>query len=124
MTHLLYLDDTYLFKSTATVLEIKTLEDGRTAVILNQTIFYPQGGGQPCDTGIISTGVKHVFIATDVRLDASGIVNHIGRFEHAIFTPGQQVGLEIDQAQRILHAKLHSAGHLLDTVLSRNLAYR
>jgi len=118
MTHLLYLKDTYLFKSTATILEIKTLEDGRTAIILDQTIFYPQGGGQPCDTGIISTNQAR-FLVKDVRLDASGLVNHIGKFEQALLDPGQQVELEIDQARRILHAKLHSAGHLLDCSITQ-----
>jgi len=118
MTQLLYLQDTYLFKSTASVLEIRTLEDGRTAVILDQTIFYPQGGGQPCDTGII-TKDQSKFLVTDVRLDASGTVYHMGTFQQAMFAPGDSVELEIDQDRRMRNAKLHSAGHLLDCAVTQ-----
>ena len=42
----LYFNDTYQFTGTAQLLEIRSLEDGRQALILDQTFFYPQGGGQ------------------------------------------------------------------------------
>lgn len=118
MTQLLYQQDTYLFKSTTSVLEIRTLEDGRIAVILDQTIFYPQGGGQPCDTGTISSNQAR-FVVTDVRLDASGTVYHMGTFEQTMFAPGDSVELEINQDRRIRNAKLHSAGHLLDCAVTQ-----
>ena len=118
MTQLLYLQDTYLFKSNSSILEIRALEDGRTAIILDQTIFYPQGGGQPCDIGTISTNQAR-YRVTDVRLDAYGDVHHIGTFETAQFVPGEQVDLEIDQDRRIRNAKLHSAGHLLDCAVAQ-----
>ena len=88
------------------------------AVILDQTIFYPQGGGQPCDIGTISTNQAR-YRVTDVRLDAYGDVHHIGTFETAQFLPSDQVDLEIDQDRRIRNAKLHSAGHLLDCAVAQ-----
>jgi alanyl-tRNA synthetase len=50
-------------------------QDGdRLAVIMNQTIMYPQGGGQPCDTGtIISVDSQQKFRVEDVRSN-SGLV--------------------------------------------------
>lgn len=113
MTNLIYLNDTYGFKATARVVELRTLEDGRTAIILDQTIFYPQGGGQPCDKGVISSESAE-FNVSDVRLDKEGVVFHIGSFAKGAFKAGESVSLAIDQSRRITNAKLHSAGHLLD----------
>ena len=80
MTKLNYLDDTYLLESKATFIEIKENEKGK-AVILDETIFYPQGGGQPADTGKIILD-NNIFSVTDVRLDENGIVWHFGEFQN------------------------------------------
>jgi len=73
MTELEYLNDTYLFESTATFLEEKSHEQvtsgtntKSTAIILNKTIFYPQGGGQPADQGVISCGGTHVNSTSEI----------------------------------------------------------
>ncbi len=113
MTNLLCLNNTYLFKSPAHVVEIRMLEDGRTAVILDQTIFYPRGGGQPCDKGVINSESAS-FEVNDVHLDKEGIVCHIGTFKEGTFNAGDAVSLSVDEKRRILNAKLHSAAHLLD----------
>lgn len=76
MTKLIYLDDTYLFEKEAVIVEIKENERGK-AVILNETIFYPQGGGQPADKGEIISG-DNIFVVNDVRLDETGTVWHFG----------------------------------------------
>ena len=92
MTNLLYLNDTYLFKTCAKFIAIKESDKG-TAVVLDQTIFYPQGGGQPADTGIILSG-KNVFTVTDVRLDEQGIVWHFGTFTTDSFNKGEEVSFK------------------------------
>lgn len=112
MTKLNYLNDSYLYKSIGKFLETKTNDFGK-AVILDETIFYPQGGGQPSDRGVIVSG-DNKFVISDVRLDEDGIVWHFGEFENGIFEPGEEVGLEVDEERRILNTKNHSAGHLLD----------
>jgi len=112
MTKLKYLDDTYLFEASATVTEITANENGK-AVILDQTIFYPQGGGQPTDIGEISSGTT-LFSVTNVRLDENGQVWHFGEFQQREFQQGDKVALKLDSKQRILNSRLHSAGHLLD----------
>ena len=52
MTRTLYLEDSYLRECDSTVVSVKD----KKYVILNQTIFYPKGGGQPWDTGKILRG--------------------------------------------------------------------
>lgn len=118
MTKLIYLQDTYLNNLSARVIDVRVLEDGRTAVILDQTIFYPQGGGQPCDHGNIYN-FQGRFDVNDVRLDKDGVVYHIGEFEDKQFIPGQAVDLTIDMPRRIFNARLHSAGHLIDCAMAQ-----
>lgn len=115
-TELLYLEDTYLFKSTARFLELRENEKGK-AVILDQTIFYPQGGGQPSDVGYIETD-NALFRVTFVGLDPEGTVWHFGEFEKGSFQIGDEVSLCIDEEKRRLHARIHSAGHLLDCAIA------
>ncbi len=117
MTKLLYLDNTYLFESEATFLETKENEN-RKAIILDQTIFYPQGGGQPADTGEI-TSENSTFKVTDTRLDENGTVWHFGEFQNQEFKPNEKVKLKIDKEKRILNARLHSAGHLIDCAVEK-----
>jgi len=111
-TELLYFKDTYLFKTVANFVEMRENEKGR-AVILDKTIFYPQGGGQPTDSGYIRSA-SAVFKVTFVGLDPDGIVWHFGEFEKGTFKDGEGVSLEIDKKKRELHARIHSGGHLID----------
>lgn len=112
MTKLTYLENSYQFEAKAEFLSLSETDKG-LALSLDKTIFYPQGGGQPADTGVITCGDK-LFEVTDVRLDENGIVWHFGKFETEQFTAEDAVHLKIDREKRVLHARLHSAGHLLD----------
>ena len=114
-TELLYLEDTYIFKSQAKFLEMRENEKGK-AVILDKTVFYPQGGGQPSDIGYIKNE-SGVFNVTFVGLDEEGIVWHFGEFESGSFTKDQEVSLEVNEDVRKLHARIHSAGHIIDSAI-------
>jgi Ser-tRNA(Ala) deacylase AlaX len=118
MTTPLYFDDTYRFEAPAKVLRTETREDGKTIVMLDQTIFYPQGGGQPYDTGTIRNANAE-FTVTEVRKGEAGDINHIGQFVHGNFAPGDSVELKIDSSRRLINARLHSAGHLIDIVIKK-----
>lgn len=107
----LYLNDTYLFQSTARVEAVENDAVGM-AVILNQTIFYPQGGGQPTDTGTISSD-QGDFQVTKVLYRPDGTIAHYGSFSKGEFSPGDGVTLTVDENRRILNARNHTAGHLL-----------
>jgi Ser-tRNA(Ala) deacylase AlaX len=101
-----------LFKSIA-----GTAEDA--VVVTKETIFHPQGGGQPSDTGTITSsspsGAK--FDVSAVRHDVvnEGVVLHLGRFTDAgqRFPPGESVTQAIDVDKRNLYSRLHTAGHVL-----------
>ena len=101
-------------QDTAKVLGISEVE-GKTIIELDQTIFYPQGGGQPYDQGVIENA-SGVFNVEEVRY-IEGIVKHIGTGHH--FAVGEQVTLKVDEPRRKLHMRLHSGGHVLDMAITR-----
>ncbi|KAG9137100.1 hypothetical protein Leryth_011936 [Lithospermum erythrorhizon] len=119
-TKLEYFDDMQKLRSSATLLFFFfQVEDGRKVMILESTIFHPQGGGQPSDTGVISNA-KFRFIVQDVRLKDK-IVFHYGFFEDfddaaldLEHLKGDTASLCVDELRRKLNSRLHSAGHLLD----------
>jgi Ser-tRNA(Ala) deacylase AlaX len=117
MTKLAYLDNTYQFTADATIVDITQSERG-TSLILDSTIFHPQGGGQPADIGVIRCSDK-TFNVTDCRLTENGNVHHFGEFESESMKVGDNVALQIDSDRRQLHARLHSAGHLLDIAVRK-----
>ena len=111
-TKLLYLEDPDQVTCEADVLSVLQ-EAGKEIVILDATVFYPQGGGQPCDRGVIASASSR-FRVESVRSDEARVVRHIGRFEGPPFAPGSAVRCAVDAERRSLHARLHSAGHVVD----------
>ena len=91
-------------------------DGGREVVILDQTYFHPQGGGQPYDQGTIECSSAR-FHVDEVRF-VDGVVQHIGAFETGAFSPGDIVTMRVDPDRRSLHARLHSAGHVVDMAVS------
>ena len=117
MTELLYLKDTYLFSWSAGIVETWRDESG-DSIILDQTLFYPQWGGQPSDIGLISNE-SAIFRVTRVRIDEYGIVSHYGSYESWEFKTGTTISMQIDQATRLQNARNHSAGHLIDVAMKQ-----
>lgn len=115
MTKLLYLQDTYLFKSTGTIKEIGSNELW-DYIILDRTIFYPQGWGQPSDTWIIKSG-NGEFQVEMCKLDEHWSVFHYGVYTAWEFIEWEQTCLQIDSQKRIYNARNHSAGHLVDVAI-------
>jgi alanyl-tRNA synthetase len=115
MTKLLYLHDTYLKESIATIKSVGEYE-GKKYLILDQTIFYAQGGGQPSDVGTITT-ITGVF-EVQKCLFLEGEVYHYGELVSGEITAAQDAQLLIDWDKRILNARYHTAGHLLEDVLN------
>lgn len=114
-TKLIYLEDFTLLQDTATVYNSITENDNQV-IILDKTIFYPQGGGQPFDQGIIENESAK-FIVNDVRF-VDGLVKHIGKFAHGSFNIGDKVNCLVDRERRALHSRLHSAGHVVDMAVT------
>jgi len=114
-TQLLYMTDMQLLKCEAYVDDIEQ-KDGKTIVILDKTVFYPQGGGQPYDTGSISSGTAG-FKVMEVRY-ADGKVQHIGQLTHGRLMKDDTVQCRVDVDRRSLNTRLHSGGHLLDMAVN------
>ena len=103
MTELLCYSD--LTELKAKVLACTATDDGLWVVTLNKTLFHPQGGGQPSDTGTLNGEPLIKAIHTE-----NGIV-------HLLASPIEgEVLLKLDARVRRLHSRLHSAGHLIGYV--------
>lgn len=109
MTEALYLSDSYQTTATARVVVV-----GDHHLILDQTIFYPQGGGQPSDKGTIKSERAELNVKS-VEYNG-GEIKHVGTFK-GVFAIGDSVTLEIDWPLRLKNMQLHTAGHLLDLVV-------
>jgi len=108
MTNLLFRDDAYLRTCTATV-ESATVE----GITLNQTIFYPTGGGQPGDTGWLKWDGGTCRIADTRKGEGPDSVLHIPEAGAALPPVGTTVIAELDWDRRYAHMKMHTALHLL-----------
>lgn len=102
MTVLYFFNSDALSLSTE-VLSCSALSDGQFSVILEATLFHPQGGGQPSDQGCIGPAIVLQAITED------GKVIHIT--DRAV--PVGPVTLTVNGAVRELHSRYHSAGHLI-----------
>lgn len=91
----------------ATVTGCQAYKDGLFAVTLSDTLFYPEGGGQPGDTGTLS-GVR----VTDTRLSGDEII-HVCETELPV---GQTVHGELDWERRFRHMQCHTGEHIFSGI--------
>lgn len=114
----IYLENTFQFEADATILDSGEKE-GRSYVILDQTIFHPQGGGQPSDLGLITDRESDAFVEViDVR-NIQGIIYHFVKELNPNLVEGKAVHLRIDMSRRILNGALHTGGHLIANLVER-----
>lgn len=116
-TELIYFNDTYLLTTEATIVAVQSAPPA-LLVQLDRTVFYPSGGGQPADRGTL-TASGTAFQVTDVRKGADGVVWHTLAAEPGAVQAGAAASLAVDGTARLLHARIHSAGHLLDVAMAR-----
>ncbi|RMH73997.1 MAG: hypothetical protein D6675_00970 [Gemmatimonadetes bacterium] len=114
MTTLLYLEHQQQLTGIARITQMRT-SDSHGEIELDQTLFYPRGGGQPADIGQIETETG-TFKVNDVRMQ-DGIVIHVGKVIRGSMKVGQDATLHVDATVREHHAQLHTAGHLLDVAM-------
>jgi alanyl-tRNA synthetase len=101
--------------------EVQSLEKGdEGAVVLNQTPFYAESGGQIGDTGVLEAdGVR--FRVTDTQKKASDLFVHLGKVEAGTLKPGLALALKVDHDRRSRIRRNHSATHLLHEALRQVL---
>lgn len=108
MTEELFRDDAYLQSCEATVTAVTP--DG---IVLDRTVFYPEGGGQPGDTGVLRwDGGETAITGTRKAPDGAGIV-HMPADGATLPPVGATVTAEIDWARRYRHMRMHTCLHLL-----------
>jgi alanyl-tRNA synthetase len=107
-----------LVKDGVAVDQLKTGESG--AIVLNQTPFYGESGGQVGDTGVMTgEGVK--FRVTDTQKKAGDLFVHLGTVEQGTLKAGTALQLDVDHARRSSIRAHHSATHLLHEALRQVL---
>lgn len=117
MTELLYLHNTYLFQYCwVKVIEIWE-NDFWKYIILDKTIFYPQGWWQESDRWFINSK-NWIFEVYKTVLEQDWIVYHYWEFKNCELKNWDIVDLEIDKDFRIQNSKNHSAGHFLEIVIN------
>src|SRR5499427_3704097 len=101
--------------------EVAALSKGESgAIVLNQTPFYGESGGQVGDTGVMSAdGVR--FRVTDTEKKAGDLFVHSGTVEEGTLKVGVPVALTVDHARRGAIRQNHSATHLLHEALRQVL---
>jgi alanyl-tRNA synthetase len=112
MTTKLYWEDSHLTRFTARVTD-SWLQDGHRVVVLDQSAFYPTGGGQPCDTGSINSArVIDVEMADDERI--------LHRLDADVpLAVGDEVSCEIDWNRRREMMQQHTGQHILSQAFFR-----
>jgi len=113
MTELVFRDDAYARACRARVVAVTP-----AGIELDRTVFYPTGGGQPGDTGLLrradGTTVK---IAGAVKGEGAQAVLHLSAPGEPLPSPGEEVEAALDWERRYRHMRFHTALHLLCAVV-------
>ena len=112
MSELLFRADSYLTEAEAVVLA-HTPEGG---IVVSRSVFYPTGGGQPGDSGVIDWQGDRLTIATAVKVEG-GHVALVPAEARAMPGVGSVVQMRLDWDRRYRHMRVHTALHLLSVVI-------
>ena len=109
MTRALYMDDSYIKNWNTNVTSVK---DGKY-ITLDNTAFYPKGGGQPSDKGFINRDNE--------KFKVVYVGKFSGKISHEVEKPGLKVGdkvsCELDWERRLTFMRYHTASHLISNIL-------
>ncbi len=115
MTELLYQTDSYVHDFTAKVVGI---DEGNHAVILDRTVFYPGGGGQPADSGILHDGTTTYAVSSAKK--SGDDVLHLIVGNGPLPAVGAQAQGQLDWERRYKLMRTHTALHILCGVIFRD----
>jgi alanyl-tRNA synthetase len=114
MTDRLYYHDSFIYDFDARVVEAFD-SNGRTAVVLDRTAFYPTSGGQVHDLGMLTAEGQQIAV-TEVADEGDGRILH---FASALLPAGTQVHGSVDATRRRDHVQQHSGQHVLSAAFIR-----
>ena len=112
-TRKLYYEDVYRKEFTATVLECRETDKGY-GIVLDQTAFYPEGGGQPCDHGTLNE-----VPVLDVQEEGEVILH----YTETAFAPGTEVEGKIVWERRFDLMQQHSGEHIVSGLIHEAYGY-
>tara|TARA_B100000929_G_scaffold263027_1_gene228685 strand:- start:350 stop:1066 length:717 start_codon:yes stop_codon:yes gene_type:complete len=107
----MFRDDAYLRNCEAEVIEVNE----RGGIVLDKTVFYATGGGQSGDVGSVGLASGEISIGTTIR--AGGDIVHVPFADQPAPSPGSEVTASIDWENRHLMMRMHTATHLLCSVV-------
>jgi misacylated tRNA(Ala) deacylase len=112
ITEALFQQDAYLPRCDATV-----VESGGGGLVLDRTVFYPLGGGQPGDTGVLRAADGREWRVADTRKGEGGRILHVLEAGAAPPQPGTAIEAVLDWDRRHAHMRMHTCLHLVGSVL-------
>jgi misacylated tRNA(Ala) deacylase len=112
MTEEIFRDDAYAKTCEATVVHVDA-----AGIRLDRTVFYPEGGGQPGDDGILKSADGRQVRIVDTRKGGDGAIVHVPAESQPALAVGDRVTAVIDWERRYKHMRMHSALHLLCAVV-------
>lgn len=113
-TRKLYEKDAYCTQFCARVVSCEPRPDGNFSVVLTETAFYPEGGGQPADQGALG-GAR----VLDVH-EAAGVVTHVTSTPLRV---GEMVQGDLDWARRFAHMQQHTGEHIISGIVHSQYGY-
>ena len=116
MTEEIFRRDSYAKSCDATVTAI---EDG--AIVLDRTVFYPEGGGQPGDLGRLRMSDGTVVVIADTQKGDNGI-RHVADKGTTMPAVGDTVSAEIEWERRFVHMRMHTLLHLVCAVVDGEIS--
>ncbi len=119
MTEKIFYLDPERYKDKGKILEIKKKD--LLGILLDKSIFYPEGGGQPSDRGIIK-GENWELLVLKV-IEEKGNIWHFGELKGDLPEIGEQVFMELDISLRKEYSQEHSAQHLFSAIIERDYKY-
>ena len=118
-TRLLYYENAYVKEFDTRVVQILRMENGETGVVLDETAFFPGGGGQPSDTGLIENDGMHARV---LRLKSHGeIMIHFVDEVVGEIREGDSVRGVIDWNRRYRLMRIHTSAHLMSHAIRQAL---
>jgi misacylated tRNA(Ala) deacylase len=113
MTEGLFRSDAYQTECSATVTAINE----RGGVVLDRTVFYPTGGGQPGDSGVLVWEGGEIIVAMAVKGETPDEVVHVPTEGADVPPVGAHVTARLDWDRRLRHMRVHTGLHLLSVVI-------
>jgi misacylated tRNA(Ala) deacylase len=111
----LYLHNDHCFENEATILAVN-----ENLIAFDQSCFYPGGGGQPPDEGLLKFSNEETIEIESVRSDAEDVIWHVCKANPAGDLVGESVQLVINQERRVALMRYHTVLHGLNTITLRD----